>query len=146
MPTRSTTQHDPTATTTTPFCIAPFCIAPLSPARSRTERGSSGGQASRRPRDEGQSATLAVIALTTLAVVIIMAIAQLGTVVLERSAAQTAADAAALAAVTGGRSAAEGIARANGASVVRLSAGLYEVTVTGAVGDAIATSRATGAP
>jgi hypothetical protein len=87
-----------------------------------------------------------VIALTTLAVVIIMAIAQLGTVVLERSAAQTAADAAALAAVAGGRSAAEAVAHANGAAVVQLRAGLHEVIVTVRIGDAVATARATDAP
>jgi hypothetical protein len=97
-------------------------------------------------REEGQAAALAVIALTTLAVVMIMAIAQLGTTVLERSAAQTAADAAALAAVTGGRPAADAVARANGAVVVAVSAGLHDVTVTVRLGDAVAIARATDAP
>jgi hypothetical protein len=141
MPTRSTTQHNPITPTATSFCPTSFWTARSCPARQ-----SSGGHPSRRPHDDGQSATLAVIALTTLAVVIIMAIAQLGTVVLERSAAQTAADAAALAAVAGGRSAAEAVAHANGAAVVQLRAGLHEVIVTVRIGDAVATARATDAP
>jgi len=125
MPTRTTTQQKRTAQRT----------------RSRVSLGlrAHGG-------DDGQAAALAVIALTTLAVVLVMAIAQLGTTVLERSAARTAADAVALAAVIGGRPAADLVARANGATVVEWTADPYEVTVTVRVGDTYATARATDAP
>jgi hypothetical protein len=102
--------------------------------------------AGRRRGDGGQAAALAVIALTTLAVVLIMAVAQLGTSVLERSAAQTAADAAALAGVIGDRPAADRVARANGAAIIAWRAGPHEVTVTVRLGDAVATARATDAP
>lgn len=105
------------------------------PARSR--RGSG---------DTGQTATLAVIALTTLAIVLIIAVARLGTTILERSAAQTAADAAALAGVVSGRTAADAVAGANGAVIIAWTTAGHTVSVTVRLGDAVATARATDAP
>jgi hypothetical protein len=101
-----------------------------------------------RSRDSGQAAVFVVIVLTTIAIVLIMAVARLGTVVLERSAAQTAADAAALASLNGGRDAAVAVALANGGAVVSWSSGpaADEVVVTVRVGEEFATARATDAP
>lgn len=99
-----------------------------------------------RSRDAGQAAVFVVIILTTIALVLIMAVARLGTAVLDRSAAQTAADAAALASLTGGRDAAVAVAQANGGVMVSWSSGAHEVAVTVRVGDEVATARATDAP
>ena len=99
-----------------------------------------------RSRDAGQAAVFVVIILTTIAIVLIMAVARLGTEVLDRSAAQTAADAAALASLTGGRDAALMVARANGAVMIAWSSGADEVAVTVRIGDEVATARATDSP
>jgi hypothetical protein len=101
-----------------------------------------------RSRDAGQAAVFVVIILTTIAIVLIMAVARLGTAVLDRSAAQTAADAAALASLSGGRDAAAAVALANGGVVVAWSSGPApdEVMVTVRVGEEFATARATDAP
>jgi hypothetical protein len=90
----------------------------------------------------------AAIALTALTLAVIVALAQFGATVIDRTAARAAADAAALASVTGGRVAAVEIARANGGEVVTWSAGPgpHDVTVTVRVGDALAVARATDAP
>lgn len=65
---------------------------------------------------------------------------------LERQRARTAADAAALAGVSGGRGGATELARANGAVLIAWSESGDEVTVTVRVGDRTATARATDAP
>ena len=72
-------------------------------------------------------------------------VALVGGVVIDRSRARTAADAAALAGVSAGRDQAELVARANGAEIRRyLEVGdVVEVTVR--VGRAEATARAQGA-
>jgi hypothetical protein len=98
--------------------------------------------------DVGQAAAFALIAMTTLAVALIAAIAQFGSLVVERSAAQTAADAAALAGVAGGREAAAAVARANGGEIVAwtIGPGIDAVTLSVRVGDVVASARATDAP
>lgn len=63
-----------------------------------------------------------------------------------RQQAQTAADAAALAGVTGGRAASARLAGANDAVLVSWSRDGRAVTVTVVVGDERATARATDAP
>ncbi|MGZ4692144.1 MAG: pilus assembly protein TadG-related protein [Acidimicrobiales bacterium] len=76
-----------------------------------------------------------------------LVVAALGGVVIDRTRARTAADAAALAGVTGGRDRAEQVARANGGALRRFVQvdGAVEVTVR--VGRAEATARArAGAP
>lgn len=63
-----------------------------------------------------------------------------------RQRAQTAADAAALAGVTGGESASAELASANGAVLVRWGRDGRDVTVTVELGEVSATARATDAP
>jgi len=77
-----------------------------------------------------------------VAVVAALALAQMSAVVGDRARARTAADAAALAGVTDGRSGADALAAANHGSVERfvVSGGDTEVTVR--VGRARATARA----
>lgn len=65
---------------------------------------------------------------------------------LERQRARTAADAAALAGVTDGRSGAADLARVNGGVLVGWSESGDEVRVVVRVGDRTATARATDAP
>lgn len=64
----------------------------------------------------------------------------------ERQQARSAADAAALAGVTGGRAAAASLAAANDAVLVDWSRSGREVTVSVRVGDQTVTARATDGP
>ena len=64
----------------------------------------------------------------------------------ERQQARSAADAAALAGVTGGRAAAASLAAANDAVLVGWSRSGREVTVSVRVGDQTVTARATDGP
>jgi hypothetical protein len=105
------------------------------------------GVASRRRWGDGGQVLplLALVILVGMAAA--LAMARLGVEVIDRARARTAADAAALAGVDGGRSAADAAARANGGRVVHFvtSGGATEVEVR--VGDSEATSRARpGAP
>ncbi len=96
--------------------------------------------------DGGQ--VLPMLALVILvAMASALAVARLGVEVIDRARARTAADAAALAGVDGGRSAADAAARANGGRLVHFvsSGGATEVEVQ--VGGSEATARARpGAP
>src|SRR6476659_4404496 len=65
---------------------------------------------------------------------------------IDHARAQNAADAAALAGVTGGEGASSAIAAANHATLVAWSGSGYVVTVTVEVGAQHATARATNAP
>jgi shikimate kinase len=87
--------------------------------------------------------TLVGVALT--AAVTIALVPVLGAL-LDRQRAQSAADAAALAGVSGGRASSSAIADANGAVLVGWSEVGYEVTVTVVVGHQRATARATDEP
>ena len=69
-------------------------------------------------RDGGQAAILVVIIGATLFVALITALSVLGGRALDRTRAQTAADAAALASLEGGHVRAETIAHRHGAIVV----------------------------
>lgn len=91
---------------------------------------------------------LVVTVAAVLMVVSTMALGAMGRTVLDRTRAQTAADAAALASLDGGRAAAGELALRHGATVVAWSAGPgpFEVTVTVRVGDTTATARASDAP
>ena len=66
--------------------------------------------------------------------------------VVDTARARTAADAAALASVHGGREAGAAIAAANGATLVEWRKVGDDVVVTVRVGDAIVSARATDAP
>ncbi len=93
-------------------------------------------------RDErGQAVPLAA-ALVGLAVVVTLALGELAADVVHAGRARTAADAAALGGVEGGRAAATRLATANGGSLVSWSREGDTVTVTVRVGDAVATARA----
>lgn len=98
--------------------------------------------------DRGQAAVLVVSVAAVLLVVFVMALGTMGRTAIDRTRAQTAADAAALASLEGGRAAAVALAERHGASVVGWTSGpgAYEVTVSVRIGDTTATARATNAP
>ena len=96
-------------------------------------------------RDRGQAVVLLLI------VVVMAALAVVGTGrfsvrVIDRGRAQTAADAAALAAVAGGRIAAGRLAVDNGARLVSFAEADGAITVVVDVGGQRATARATDGP
>ena len=101
------------------------------------------------PRSErGQAATTVVAVTAALMAVLTVAVASLGGAALDRTRAQSAADAAALASVVAGRPAASRLAERHGATLVHWEdgPGEGEVTVTVRLGDATATARASIAP
>ena len=89
-----------------------------------------------------------VTVAAVLLVAIVLALATMGRTALDRTRAQTAADAAALASLEGGRSAADALAQRNDAVVESWfrGPGPFEVTVTVRLGDTTATARASDAP
>jgi Flp pilus assembly protein TadG len=90
-----------------------------------------------------------VVAVTAaLLVVIVVALADMGRTTADRTRAQTAADAAALASVEGDRARADDLAGAHGATVIAWSTGPGpdEVTVTVRLGEVTATARASISP
>lgn len=80
-------------------------------------------------RDRGQVALPMLLLTLSVVVVASGAVFVLGRVLVDRSAAQAAADAAALAAAAEGPEAAAAIARSNGAKLVRLTDSGSEVIV-----------------
>ena len=98
--------------------------------------------------DGGQATVMLLIVLAVMAGALATALADFGGAVVERTRAQTAADAAALASLDGGYQAAVSLAAANGGVIVSWSRGpgVDEVTVTVQVGDSTATARASDAP
>lgn len=99
----------------------------------------------RRCGDRGQ-ATVLLLAVVALMVVCAAATAHFAARLVEHEQAQVAADAAALAGLTGGRSGAAQLAGANDAVLVSFTMVDDDVQVVVRVGDASATSRATRAP
>jgi hypothetical protein len=93
--------------------------------------------------EHGQAAPFAA-AVIALAVVLTLAIARLAGDLVDAARARTAADAAALAAVLGGRAAAERLAAEHHATLVEWSRAGRDVLVTVRVGGAVVTARATG--
>ena len=87
-----------------------------------------------------------VSVVAVLLVVFCLAVGAMGRVAIDRTRAQTAADAAALAALDGGRAAAIDLAQRHGATVTAWSRTGDEVTVVVRIGDTTATARATNAP
>lgn len=77
---------------------------------------------------------------------LLLALARFGGAVNDAARARTAADAAALAGVHGGRAEAADLARANGGVLTRFDAIGHDVVVAVVVGEATATARATDAP
>ena len=99
-------------------------------------------------RDRGQAAVLVMVLATVLFVSMSVALVDLGGRLIDRARAQTAADAAALGAMTGGRGAAERLALRHGATVVSFvrepDAGRVAVVVR--LGTATADAAASDAP
>ena len=95
--------------------------------------------------DNGQAVTL-LLAAVTMAVVAVVGIGALGRHIVDRARAQTAADAAALAATNGGRDAASRFAAANGGVLVGYASDGDEVVVVVEVDGERATGRATDGP
>ncbi len=98
--------------------------------------------------ESGQSSVVVLAVAAAFGVLLLSALADFGGVTHDRSRAQTAADAAALASLAGGRSAAVSLARQNGATVVEWSRGpgIGEVTVVVRLGASYATARASDKP
>ena len=98
--------------------------------------------------DRGQAAVLVITVSAVLLVAIVLALGSMGRTAVDRTRAHTAADAAALASLEGGRAAAVLLAHRHGASVVTWfrGPGPSEVTVTVRLGDTTATARASNAP
>jgi hypothetical protein len=103
-------------------------------------------------RDRGQAAISVVIVVAALCAAVAWSLVDVADRSIERTRAQTAADAVALAAVEGGRMAAERLARRHGAEIdtwIREPApdGVSTaVTVVVVLGDATATARASNEP
>jgi len=103
---------------------------------------------SRRDGEAGQAALVVVVVAVVVVAVVIAALAEVGQGTRAAARAQTAADAAALASIDGGRPAAIEMAALNGGLAVswRRGPGAYEVTVVVSVDGVEATARATNAP
>lgn len=98
--------------------------------------------------DRGQVAVGVTLIGAAFFVLLMSALSHLGGLMIDRVQAQTAADAAALASLDGGRSKADELAHVHGAIVIlwQRGPGRDEVTVIVQVGEATATARATDAP
>jgi hypothetical protein len=99
-------------------------------------------------RDRGQAAVLVLVLATVLFVSMSAALVDVGGRVIDRTRAQTAADAAALGAIVGGRETAETLARRHGATLVSFTRGpdAGRVTVVVRLGTATADAAASDAP
>ena len=96
-------------------------------------------------RDRGQAVVL-LLAVVVFAVLSLVAVGLFGRRVVDRGRAQTAADAAALAATIGGRPAAERLASSNGGRLISYGESDDVVVVVVDVGGERATARATDGP
>jgi hypothetical protein len=93
--------------------------------------------------DAGQAMVAVVVTAAAIAMVATVALGRLGGDAVSASRARAAADAAALAAVSGGEQAARELVARNGATLVSWVRTGDEVIVTVRVGDALASARAT---
>ena len=97
-------------------------------------------------RDRGQAAVLVVVVASVLFVAMSAALVDVGRTMIDRSRAQTAADATALGAIIGGRQTAESLAAHHGATLVSFEQGRERVTVVVRVGTATAEAAASDGP
>ncbi len=99
-------------------------------------------------RDRGQASVLVVIVATVLCASLSVAMVGFGGRLIDRTRAQTAADAAALASLDGGSAVAQAMAQRHGAILVEFTTGpgSGQVTVVVRVGEVTATAAATDAP
>jgi hypothetical protein len=121
-------------------CPSGTCEVPLVPPirSTRSPRGAH--------RDRGAIAVLVVMVVAALSASVLVALERIGGDLRDAQRARTAADAAALAGVHGGRPAAAGVAVANGGELVGWLDLDDTVTVDVRVGGAVARARATDAP
>lgn len=99
-----------------------------------------------RERGESGQAVMLLLAAVALSSLALVGLGALSTRIVDRTRAQTAADAAALAGTTGGRDAAARLAAANGGSLVSYQADGDVVLVIVDVHGQRATARATDGP
>ena len=103
-------------------------------------------------RDRGQAAIAVVIVVTAVCAIVAWSLVDLGDRLIDRTRAQTAADAVALVSLEGGRPAAERLARRHGAEIATWAQGRGPdgastvVTVVIVLGDATASARASNEP
>ena len=97
-------------------------------------------------RDRGSMLVFVILVGVALTAAVTLAVLPVLVGLIDHARAQNAADAAALAGVTGGEGASSAIAAANHATLVAWSRSGDEVTVTVEVGEQHATARATNAP
>lgn len=97
-------------------------------------------------RDRGSMLLFTMLVGVALTAAVTLALQPVLVALIDRARAEHAADAAALAGVTGGESASSELASANDATLVAWSRSGLEVTVTVQVGDQQATARATNEP
>jgi hypothetical protein len=97
-------------------------------------------------RDRGGAAVLVLVSASTVAAAAAVGIGSLIVDLVDAARARTAADAAALASVRGGRETADELASVHGATLVEWHRDGDDVVVRVRVGDAMATARATNAP
>jgi len=97
-------------------------------------------------RDRGSASVMVVLVAVAFTVAAGAGLAQLSRDLIDVSRARSAADAAALASVEGGREAAIELATTNGATLVSWAQLGSDVVVEVRVGDAVATARATNVP
>lgn len=95
--------------------------------------------------DRGQAVLLMAV-VVVLAALVAVGLADAGAVIVDRQRAQTAADAAALAGVSGGRAAAAQLAASNGAVLVSYDQQGFEVNVVVTLGRVSARARASDGP
>ncbi|MCB0968563.1 MAG: hypothetical protein KDB37_17155 [Ilumatobacter sp.] len=97
-------------------------------------------------RDPGAMAVLTLLVAVAITTAVLLALVPVVADLGDRQRAQHAADAAALAGVSGGRSAASTLASANGGALVSFTERGDDVVVVVRVGDHDATARATDGP
>lgn len=97
-------------------------------------------------RDRGSAFLLTILLGLAVAGGALLAVGPVATDLIDRQQAHSAADAAALAGVRGGESAAAELAAANGGELVGFSTEGRRVTVTVRVGDQQVSARATDEP
>jgi len=97
-------------------------------------------------RDRGSMLVVVVFVGVAISAAVVMAIVPLLGGLIDRQQAGSAADAAALAGVTGGRGGSAALATANGGDLVGWSRSGGQVTVQVRVGDQVVTARATDGP
>ena len=95
--------------------------------------------------DRGQAVAL-LLAVVVMAALSVVAVGSFAQRIATSGQAQTAADAAALAATTGGRPAAERLASVNGATLVSLVVTGDDVTAVVEIDGMLATARASNGP